>query len=365
MSMVDRLVTGKNSELEKVEAIYDWVQNNIKYIAIEDGLGGFVPRNATKVFKRRYGDCKDMSNLLKCMLQIAGIDAHLTWIGTTSIPYMHRDVPTPMSDNHMICTYQHDDQYYFLDATDQFNRLGMPSTHIQGREALIDRGPDRYELVQVPVVPCELNNVTDSVKIIIDDDRLTGVGTIQYQGYSRIPITYGMLNLEEKDKKTFLNALLGKGHNKFQIDDYQTLNLDDGNKDLKIEYQFNLDDYLLSTSEEIFINPHLDKAFQDELIDLDRPTASKHFSYKSSKESIIEFEIPDGYSVDYLPENVTVEDEAFGFRLGYDLNPKSVTVSQHTFINTLELDKNRFEQWNKMIRTLLDAYSESVVLKRK
>jgi hypothetical protein len=213
--MVNNIIEGKSTELEKVEAIYHWVQQNIKYIAIEDGLGGFRPRSAQTVLSRRYGDCKDMSNLLHNMLNIANIPSNLAWIGTKSIPYSHSEVPTPMADNHMICTYHYGDQYYFLDATDQYNPLGVPTTHIQGREAMIHKGTSDFELVNVPVVSPELNQEIDSVFISIDENLLEGTGRIRYSGYNRIPITNKLENLQEKDKKVFLNNILNKGNNKF------------------------------------------------------------------------------------------------------------------------------------------------------
>jgi hypothetical protein len=48
-------------------------------------------------------------------------------------------------------------KYYFLDATDQYNILGMPTSHIQGREALVHKGTSNFELIDVPVVPSDQN----------------------------------------------------------------------------------------------------------------------------------------------------------------------------------------------------------------
>jgi hypothetical protein len=72
------LTKDAKNEREMVEAIYYWVQNNIKYIAIEDGMEGFIPRPAATVFQRRYGDCKDMSSIIHTLLRAKGIEAYLT-----------------------------------------------------------------------------------------------------------------------------------------------------------------------------------------------------------------------------------------------------------------------------------------------
>ncbi|MBC7948436.1 MAG: transglutaminase domain-containing protein, partial [Chitinophagaceae bacterium] len=84
---VAALTIGKKTDVEKVESIFYWVQDNIRYIAFEDGIMGFKPDAAQNVLKKKYGDCKGKANLLKEMLKLAGFDARLTWIGTSDLPY--------------------------------------------------------------------------------------------------------------------------------------------------------------------------------------------------------------------------------------------------------------------------------------
>ena len=65
---VAELTAGKKTDLEKIESLFYWVQDNIRYIAFEDGIMGFKPDAAQNVFKKKYGDCKGKANLLKEML---------------------------------------------------------------------------------------------------------------------------------------------------------------------------------------------------------------------------------------------------------------------------------------------------------
>ena len=52
IKLVEELTKGKESDIEKVKAIYYWTQQNIKYIAFEYALGGFIPREANEVFQK-------------------------------------------------------------------------------------------------------------------------------------------------------------------------------------------------------------------------------------------------------------------------------------------------------------------------
>ena len=136
----------------QAKALYNWVRNSIKYIAVEDGLGGFIPDNPSAVARKRFGDCKGMSCLLATMMRHAGLDAHECWIGTRDIPYTYTENYTPFVDNHMITAYKHNNTWYFLDATDEFIPFGYPSAFIQGKEALIGIDKENYVLETVPVM---------------------------------------------------------------------------------------------------------------------------------------------------------------------------------------------------------------------
>jgi len=361
---VDNLVRDKTDELQKVKAIYHWVQENIKYIALEDGLGGFVPRHSNTVFQRRYGDCKDMSNLLHDMLEMASIPASLAWIGTNAIPYSHRDVPTPMADNHMICTYVHNGKYYFLDATDPYNRLGTPSFHIQGQEALVNKGASEFELVEVPVLNPEDNMVIDSIGVWFDHDKLVGEGRARFSGYTRIGISRQLMNAPEANMKEMYTAVLHKGSNKFELGDFSADNLEAKDRDLMINYTFGLEDYHLQTGEDIYFNPHLDREFESGLIDKRHSGEDQSHPFKWRKVSVIRVEIPGGYEVSYLPEDASYAHDAFGFDIKYKVDGNQVLVRQQTFLNVLTVKSDAYDAWNEMVRTLHGAYKETFVFSK-
>ena len=171
--ITDSICLNKKTDREKAQAIYLWVQNHVKYVAFEDGMEGFVPRQAADVCSKRYGDCKDMASILTAMLKISGLNACFTWIGTRSIPYTYKEVPLPLTDNHMISAVNIDKSWIFLDATDPNCIFGMPTSAIQDKEALISISPEKYELVKVPVMPAGKSIITDSTFLTINNNTLS------------------------------------------------------------------------------------------------------------------------------------------------------------------------------------------------
>ncbi|MEL7148881.1 MAG: DUF3857 domain-containing protein, partial [Bacteroidota bacterium] len=131
------IVAEDDSDMDKVRKIFYWVQENVRYIAFEQGMRGFIPHAADYVMEKRYGDCKDMTSILVGLLKSQGLNAHYTWIGTRDLPYKYTELPTPSVDNHMIASVELDGKTIFLDATGSYSPLGFPTSMIQGKESLI------------------------------------------------------------------------------------------------------------------------------------------------------------------------------------------------------------------------------------
>ena len=129
---VDEITSIATTKREKAARIYKWVQDNMHYVAFEDSLEGFIPRQAADIYKRKFGDCKDMSSILVAMCRRAGIPAYFTWIGTRSKPYTYEETPLPLVDNHMICAINVDSSWIFLDGTHSLIPFGRVPSGLQG-----------------------------------------------------------------------------------------------------------------------------------------------------------------------------------------------------------------------------------------
>ena len=91
---VAALTTSKATPVQKMQAIAAFVQEDIRYVAIELGIGGYQPHPASEVFAHRYGDCKDKATLVRSMLHEIGIDTYHVVI------YTERGAVTPHTPAH-------------------------------------------------------------------------------------------------------------------------------------------------------------------------------------------------------------------------------------------------------------------------
>jgi hypothetical protein len=140
---------GKSPELAK--ACFQYVQKEIQYLDIENGLNALIPRPANQTISNKYGDCKDMALLLHQLLTTFGFESYLS-ISKTSSKQDSFDFPSISMANHMIVSLHLNNEYYFLDATEKECSFGDPSLQIIGTEAFLIQRKEAY----FQVVPKEL-----------------------------------------------------------------------------------------------------------------------------------------------------------------------------------------------------------------
>jgi len=360
-------IKARNKREEDVaKAIFYWVQDNIQYIAFEDGMRGIIPHKPSYTCDKRYGDCKDMATLLVAMLKIAGIEkAYPTWIGTRDIPYRYSEFPTPYVDNHMIATYVSPaGKYYFLDATDKFATFGYPSSMTQGKEALISVGTDQFELKEVPVIEPDGNLITDSLTVSLEENLVKGEGRITLKGLSKSSVGHQFGRVEEQDVKDFVVHMAGKGSNKFYLDQYRISQNDVKDSPTQIDYSFRIGDYFQRLGDELYVNLNLSKDNYNRTINEKTRTTPHEFEYQYRKSEYINFNIPEGYTVEYLPENQSFKGELLGFDISYRVNGKIIEFRKSYSIHYLLMTPEKFATWNEEVSRLSESYRETVILKK-
>ena len=363
-ALVAELIKGKTSDLEKVKALYYWTQKNIKYIAFEYALGGFIPREANDVFQKKYGDCKDNSSILYKMLEIAGLEGNLTWIGTRKIPYTYEEVPTPAVDNHMILSYEYNNKTYYLDATGRYIQIDYPSSFIQGKEALIANGKS-YKIKKIPVIAANLNTITDSTYLKISGRDIIGSSQTKLSGYLKNNLFYNLENTrKEAAVKELYNKRFSKGSNKFLITSFTEENKFSYEEDFLVRYNFTIQDYVQNIGSEIFINPHINNNIAGIKTKKDRKHAIE-FDYKKQYSYTNTIEIPEGYTVSYIPTSVSLGNELLSVNLSYSKVNNTLVCQQDVVFNFINLSVAAQQKVNAIIEQTEKAFKEIIVLQKK
>jgi len=358
---VASLTNGKKTDAEKIEAIFYWVQDNIRYIAFENGIMGFRPDAAQNVFRKKYGDCKGKANLLKEMLKLAGYDARLTWIGTSDLPYDY-GLPSLSVDNHMICTVILNGKKYFLDGTEEYIALNDYAQRLQGKQVLIEDG-NNYILDRIPVFPAERNKIKEVTKMSIDGDSLKGNSTVEYNGEAKIFTQMAYGDTRNENKTEALTTFLTSDNNNIELSNIKTPDFTDRQKPLKISYDFKANNEVTRTGDEIYVVMDWDKEFSSLELDGERKN-DYEFDHKYFISTQTELSIPEGYRADYVPASFKKVSPDYSFEGSYLNNGKTITYSKTIIINKPIIRKSEFADWNSFVREINKFYNDQVVLKK-
>jgi hypothetical protein len=155
------LIAGVPEPRRRIEILTDFARRQVRYVAVEVGIGGYRPSPPQQVAERLWGDCKDKALLLIDLLREAGVEAYPALIRLDPRGRVDREVPSPDELNHMIVAVPAaglalgDDApvaggYLFLDATQQTGGLDWLQPAVQDQDALVVRD-GRGELVRTPI----------------------------------------------------------------------------------------------------------------------------------------------------------------------------------------------------------------------
>ncbi len=324
---VQELAPASKPLLERVRTLARFAQRDIRYAAIEIGIGGFQPHPASQVFTNRYGDCKDKATILSSMLAQIGVKSYYVLVNTDRGIYTEASPPS-VGFNHVILAiqlpeasfsapmpalYEHKKLGHLLifDPTSTVVPFGQIPSYEQDNYGLLVTD-DSGELIHLPLSSPELNRLTRTARLTLMPD-----GTVKGEVEE---VRTGMMATEsrstfehqtESDQRKILEKFLGNTVGTFHLDSVEAENLDDIDKDLTIRYKFTADHYGKNAGSLLLIRP---RVLGEKLGALDM-TKPRHYSYEfrapTLQTDVFEFNLPEGYKVEEVPEKAKV-DFAFG-----------------------------------------------------
>ena len=360
-SKVTELIATAKTDEEKIKNIYYWVQDNIRYIAFEDGIAGFKPDESNHVFEKRYGDCKGMANLIKQMLKLAGFDARLTWIGTKHIAYDYK-TPSLAVDNHMICTLFYKDKKYFLDGTEKFNSFGEYAERIQNKEVMIEDG-DAFIIDKVPTASHESNKEIFKANLTISDEKLQGTCSKDYVGESRAQLLHIYSRFKNDKKSETLDNYLSKGEKNILVTNIKTSDLKNRDAKLTIGYDVSIANKVSSFDNEMYVDLEYMNEFKG--FELKDRKTDYQFDFKKNYESTVSLAIPSGYSATKIPTDLVVKEDNFDVAITFQKTDKEIIYKKSFIFKNGEIKASEMTKWNDFIKKLIANYNQQITFTKQ
>ncbi|HEX8726131.1 MAG TPA: DUF3857 domain-containing protein [Gemmatimonadaceae bacterium] len=166
---------------DSIRAVHKWVTQDIRYVSIDFGIGGYRPRSADSVIATGFGDCKDKAMLFVAALHSLGVTAYPVLLNSAG--GVVRTLPSKNQFDHVIAAVKGPAGYTYTDLTDDLRPYGELPSPDQGNFGVIVHPDGTTEQVTLPRDPPDVNAVADSlVGTLSADGAFHGVFTENTSG---------------------------------------------------------------------------------------------------------------------------------------------------------------------------------------
>jgi hypothetical protein len=373
------LVAGKTDFADKVQAVGEFVQQHIRYVAIEIGIGGYQPHPAADIFHSRSGDCKDKATLLAAMLSSVGIRS--TWVLVdTERGFMSPEMPSAdgnhaiaaielpkgyQSDRlHSVVTAKSGKRFLIFDPTWEFTPFGSLEWNLQGGYGILVDGADS-QLIALPKLAPDLNTVARTAHFTLESDgSLSGNVTERRSGDIASHRRRLYQSHSEKDQRQEMQKILGPDLGSFTLGTATAENTDLLTKDFVQQYTINVPFYARQTGPLLLVRP---RVLGTDSMRLDHKIRLYPIELGETRTVKDEFDVdlPAGYVVDELPEPVKLDVGFAAYESRTEMRGHTLHYAREYVVRELELDPNKYQALQNLIGEIEQDERSQAVLKKK
>lgn len=366
-AQVASLTRGKTTPEEKAKAIFYYVEEKTRYVALEYGIGGYQPRPAADVCRNQYGDCKDMATLLVAMLREAGITAYPVLLRAGSTASVRDQLPNANAFNHAICLAEIGGKQYWLDATAGIATFGVTPGSDRGCDALVirDGGKGQFQIIP-PATPAE-NKMEQSVKLALaPDGSATGTVTVRGVGDPDLGLRAALRGTRPDKIKDLVGALARSLAPNAQVVRYDVSDFRNKDVPVTITADVQIPRWAQKTGTLLIFKARAEQGagsgqspFQTD--------KREHPIFQESAgmgAATIEVSLPAGYTILSAPESVDLSSDLGRFfrTVTSDANKLSVRVEVEN--RRADIPVSRYPEVRKYYGSLVEMADEPVVIKK-
>ncbi len=329
---IHSLVANDKSDREKIKILYTYLQHNMRYVSIQLGIGGFKPFAVKYVNDKKYGDCKALTNYMRYVLKVAGINSYPALInaGYNKKP-ADADYPSDPFNHVILCVPQKNDSVW-LECTSNNNEYGFLGSFTENKNALLltEKGG---VLVSTPKSKY-INNVLSTKTIItLDDEGGSQVKSDLFCTGDFWNLYYQVMKQSDIQRKNiFINYLHYKMPEQFDV-----ISKPDVANRKQLNLALSYDQlYDFKTGSKLFFKPRLNSISNEDI----QPVLSRKFDYifefPYEKTDTTIYLLPPGITIDKLPVKKEMQNEYASYRNEYIKNESGNAI---TVIANLVLKK--------------------------
>jgi hypothetical protein len=379
---VAAVTANAKTPVAKMNAIAEFMQHDIRYVAISLGIGGVQPHSAADTFQHRYGDCKDKATLMSSMLKEVGIDSYYVIInsergsfssdspaqvGAFDHVVLAIKLPEGADDGSFVATMQHPKvgKILFFDPTVTFVPFGQIGGYLQDNYGLLV-APDGGELVHLPKLSATSAGTTRKGTIRLD---ASGNFTGEFVEVHRGDAAWGQREYlktvnKESDKVKIVEATLSESLPNFTVTKASVQNLDQNNQPFGFTYSVVGARYAKTAGDLLLVRPRIIGIESSGLLEKKEPRQTAVlFEAPLRDTDNFEITLPAGYEVDDLPPPVDIEYSFASYHSKTEAAGNLLKYSRTFEIKELSVPVSKMDELKRFYRVIAGDERNTAVLK--
>jgi hypothetical protein len=324
----------KTTVFEKVKALSEFAQKDLRYVHIALDPSGYQPRPPAEVLQTGFGDCKDKANFLRVMLREIGVESHLVLVNTERGIIRPDSMPAPLFNHAVIAirlpvdgspkSRSHlpmiDDGkaggLMLFDPTDTLTPFGRIGESLIANSVLLVTG-DAARLVAAPRGSPADNGVNRTVTMKLSGDgTLTGNVRESWRGvWSNYERGRMMAADQNADLIKPLESRLSGSIANFHIENAVVESRFNVEKPLEWKYSLSASEYARKAGDLIMIRPRVLGSKVDRFLETTEPRRHP-VAFSSTQQDVdtMRIELPPGYDLESLPDPVNLDISIAAYR---------------------------------------------------
>lgn len=353
---VDKLRTPKTQE-GKLKQAYDYILSKYKW----NGTLGYIPNLGLKeLSKSKVGDGASLNMLLLSTLKKMNIEAYPVLISTRDNGALQDLYPYTDQFNHVIVYANVDGKDLLLDqATDNGIYSILPLNDLNGLGFMITK--ESQEWINVAGQGNRAHTCVGNVELSADG---TIGGSFEFADKSYSAMTKRN-EIRESGEEAYFKKLLGS------LEDIQLISssckeVDNYNVPLVSKVELETKEYAKVLNDFIYINPMAFEAWEANPFKLKERKYPVSFGLPINESYILSMEIPEGYTVEELPEpaRVTLNDKGASFSYKAATNENKIQITSRFKVNQVEFPPAEYEQLKEFFNLVIEKHAEQIILKK-
>ena len=351
------VLQGKVSEEEKTSAIYHFVKDRMHW----NGMYGYnSDEGVKKAYDLKTGNIADINLILVGMLRAANLKANPVLISTRSngVPLF----PTMEGFNYVAASVNIGGGYVFLDATNKYAKPNLlPTRALNWSGRVVKENGASADFSLMPTLKSE-NRVMLSAEVLNTGELKGKIRRffVDYAAYSF------RNNYDALDEDTYLEKL-EEQFGEIEISEYEIKNKLAVGKPIMENFEFYSEDLVEFIDDKIYISPLLWFSEEENPFKLENREYPIDFIYPRKNRYLITLKIPEGYRVEFLPEDMLLSlpdnQGSFKYKLGV-IGGESLQIAVEEHINVAVLSSLSYPSLKEYYKTIVQKQLEKVVLSK-